>query len=517
VIFGQDQEPRVLNGFITEGNLFATTEVTSALFDGGMTYNNRAQLVPQLLAGQPRVVDTRPFTIRWRYKANAKWYDGRQITARDFRFTWQTIMAREGNTFRWDIVSRVGWEDIRAVRGNGKVVTVVFSKPFANWKASIAATGPLPQHALQGENFNQVWRNNVDNPKTGNPINNGPYILQSWQRGQQLTVARNPRYHGRKAYLSRIIYRFVPNTATQFQALRAGELNVLRPQFQLQIAEIKRDRRFRVQQGPEYVWEHIDFQQGPNGHAALKRRYVRTAIAAAINRRQIANTLFRPIIQNLPVLNSVMYKNFEAKYRANWSAIRFSQQRAIQILRANRCTGGPARPSASNNDIWTCPGVGRLEFRYTTNLGANARRALMFQIVQAQLRSVGIRVNADSVPGLQPRLSGSNWDIFNFAWVGSPTSPITYNNVYGCNRPQNFKNYCNQTVSRLLDRVAATVNDRQREAMIQRADRLIARDLPTIPMFAAPGFAINRTNVRSVLRNPTNASLFWNSGTWWVQ
>jgi ABC-type transport system substrate-binding protein len=222
-------------------------------------------------------------------------------------------------------------------------------------------------------------------------------------------------------------------------------------------------------------------------------------------------------VQNLPVLNSVMYKNFEPKYRNNWGAITFSQQKAINILRANRCTGGPSRPSASNRDIWTCPGVGRLEFRYTTNLGANARRALMFQIVQAQLRSVGIQVNADSVPGLQPRLGGSNWDIFNFAWVGSPTSPITYNNVYGCGRPQNFKNYCNQRVSRLLDRVAATVNDKKREALIQQADRLIARDIPTLPMFAAPGFAIHRTNVRSVLRNPTLASLFWNSGTWWVQ
>lgn len=518
VIFGQDQEPRVLNGFITEGNLFATTEVTASLFDSGMRYNHRAQLVPQLLAGQPRVIKQRPFTIRFNYKKNAKWYDGRQITGRDFRFTWQTIMAKDGNNFRWDIVSRVGWEDIRRIQGNGKRVTVVFNKPYANWKPGIAAAGPLPQHALSGQNFNQVWRNDVNNPKTGRPVNNGPYLLSGWQRGQQLTLVRNPRYYGRKAFLGRIVYRFVPNTATQFQALRAGELQVIRPQFQPQIDEIKRDRRFRVQQGPEYVWEHIDFQQGPNGHAALKRRYVRLAIAQAINRQQISNTLFRPVVNNLPVLNSVMYKNFESKYRNNWGGtVRFGQQRAINTLRQNGCTGGPARPTANSNDVYSCPQVGRLEFRYTTNLGVNLRRGLMFQILQQQLRSVGVKVNADAVPGLQPRLSGSNWDIFNFAWVGSPTSPVSYNNVYGCGRPQNFKNYCNQQVTRLLDRVAATVNDRRRESMIQQADRLIARDLPTLPMFAAPGFAVHRTNVRNVLRNPTNASLFWNSGTWWVQ
>jgi peptide/nickel transport system substrate-binding protein len=516
VIFGQDQEPRVLNGWITEGNLFATTEVTASLQDAGMRYNHKASLVPLMFQGQPKLIKAKPMTVRLTYKKAAKWYDGRPVTAKDLRFTWETVMAKQGNTFRWDIVSRVGFEDIRSIRGNGKTATVVFSKPYANWKP-LLATSVLPQHALQGENFNQVWRNDMDNPKTGQPINAGPYILQSWQRGQQLRLVRNPRYYGRKAYLAAIVYRFVPNTATQFQALRAGELQVIRPQFQPQIDEIKKDRRFRVQQGPEYVWEHIDFQQGPQGHAALKKRFVRNAIVTAINRQQVANTLFQPVVRSLPVLNSIMYKNFEAKYKANWNSIKFNQQRAIAILRANRCTGGPARPSAGNRDIYSCPGLGQLSFRYTTNLGVNLRRGLMFQILQAQLRSVGIEVKADAVPGLQPRLGGSNWDIFNFAWVGSPTSPIVYNNIYGCGRPQNFKNYCNRAVTRLLDKVAATLNDAQREKLIQQADRAIAKDIPTLPMFAAPGFAIHRTNVRQVLRNPTNASLFWNSGTWWVQ
>jgi peptide/nickel transport system substrate-binding protein len=516
VVFGQDQEPRILNSWITEGNLFATTEVVTSVFDGGMRYNHRADLVPLLIQGQPKLIKAKPQTVRFRYKKAAKWYDGRQVTAADYRFTWNTVMAKEGDRFRWDITSRIGWEDIKSVKGNGKTVTIVFSKPYAGWKP-LAGSGPLPAHALQGENFNQVWRNNLNNPKTGQHVSNGPYLLDEWRRGQQLQVVRNPRYYGKKAFLARIIYRFVPNTQTQFQALRAGELNVLRPQFQLQIQDIKRDRRFRVQQGPEYQWEHIDFQQGPQGHAALKRKYVRNAIVTAINRRQIANTLFRPIVNNLPILNSTVYKNFEPLYKANWSRIKFSQQKAINILRANRCTGGPARPSRNNRDIYSCPGVGRLEFRYTTNMGANQRRALMFQIIQAQLRSVGIQVNADSVPGLQPRLGGSNWDIFNFAWVGSPTSPITQVNIHGCQKPQNFMNYCNQKVTRLLERVAATVDDKKRNALLQQADRLLAQDIPTLPMFASPGFAIHQSNVRQVLRNPTNASLFWNSGSWWTQ
>jgi peptide/nickel transport system substrate-binding protein len=520
VVFGQDQEPRTLNTWIVEGNLFATTEVYTSLFDGGARYNDKGQLVPLLMDGQPQIVKRNPFTTRFRYKAAAKWGDGTQITARDYRFLWQTIMAKEGENFRWTITSRVGWEDIRAVQGNGKVVTVVWTKPSALWKV-LAGSGPIPMHALQGENFDQAWRNDVLNPKNKRQVGSGPYLLDSWQRGQQLTVVRNPNYWGKKAFLQRIIYRQVPNTQTQFQALRAGELNVLRPQFQIAIQEIQRDRRFRVQQGPEYSWEHIDFQQGPQGHPALKKQFVRKAIVTAINRQQIANNLFRPVIDKLPVLQSVVYKPFEGKYKSNWNTgatrIVFSQRNAIQILRSNGCTGGPARPTASNRDIYSCPEVGRLEFRYTTNMGANERRALMFQIIRQQLLSIGIQINADPVPGLQPRLSGSNWDIFNFGWVGSPTSGLTYVNIYGCGRPQNFKQYCNQQVTRLLDQVTSSVDEARQDALLNQVDKLLVRDIPTLPIFASPGFAIHRTNVRGVLRNPTNASLFWNSGSWYLQ
>ena len=50
VIYGLDQEPKVLNTYITEGNLFAASEAVEPLLDGGMEYNNRGTLVPVLFA-----------------------------------------------------------------------------------------------------------------------------------------------------------------------------------------------------------------------------------------------------------------------------------------------------------------------------------------------------------------------------------------------------------------------------------------------------------------------------------
>jgi peptide/nickel transport system substrate-binding protein len=513
VVIALDQEPRTLNGWITEGNLFATTEVTTPILDSGLRYNNRAQLNPLLFAAQPTVVRANPLTIRFRYKPAAKWSDGRQITGADFRFTWQTVMNQQ-----WDITSRTGWEDIRSVAVRGKTVTVVFKTRYAAYRP-LLGSAPLPRHALVGQNFNQAWRNGVVNHNAGDrPIGSGPFLFQRWTRGQEIVLTRNQRYWGRNAFLASMVYRPIPVTQTQFQALRAGEVHLLRPQPQIQIAEIARDRRFRVQRGPAYIWEHLDFQQGAQGHPALKRRYVRQALIRGINRRQIANALYRDTVPNMPDLHSVVYKNFEALYRPNWNirANRFNQRAVIQILRSNGCTGGPARPTAGTDLVWTCPQVGRLSFRYTTNMGANQLRNLMFQIIQQQLRSVGIELRGVTIPSLTPFLQNRDWDIFNFAWVGSPTSPILQENLHGCGGDQNYMGYCNRAVTRLLQQAKSQLNDRRRNALLQRADQLMARDIPTVPMFAQPSFLLHRTALRGPLRNPTQASAFWNTSNWWL-
>jgi peptide/nickel transport system substrate-binding protein len=512
VIVALDQEPRTLNGWITEGNLFATTEVTSPIFDSGMRYNNRAAYQPLLFTGQPRIIRNRPLTVRFTYRRNARWNDGRQITGADWRATWQTVMNRN-----WDITSRTGWEDISRVQVSGKTVTVTFRVPYAGWR-QVIGSGPLPAHAIQGQNFNQLWRDGVVNPRNNNrPIGSGPFLFQSWQRGQQIRLARNQNYWRRNAYLAGIVYRPIPVTATQFQALRAGEVHLLRPQAQIQIAEIRRDNRFRVQAGAAYIWEHIDFQQGPQGHPALRQRYVRQAIIRGINRPQIAGALYANIVSNLPVLHSVVFKPFEPQYRANWRNWGFNQQDAIRRLRAANCTGGPTAPAANNRNVWTCPGgAGRLSFRFTTNMGANQLRAHTFQIIQRQLMSVGIELRPDPIPSLTPRLQNRDWDLFMFAWVGSPTSSILQENLHGCGGDQNYMGYCNRAVTTLLQRAKNTPNNAQRTVILNRADAQMSQDVPTVPLFAQPSFLISRTIVQGPLRNPTQASAFWNTQNWWM-
>jgi ABC-type transport system substrate-binding protein len=60
----------------------------------------------------------------------------------------------------------------------------VTRKPFAGRKTLFGQ--PLPAHALQGEDFNKVWLNDLNNPKTGEPLRH--------QRGLRTQVGRGPSF-----------------------------------------------------------------------------------------------------------------------------------------------------------------------------------------------------------------------------------------------------------------------------------------------------------------------------------
>jgi peptide/nickel transport system substrate-binding protein len=514
VVIGADQEPVTLNFYLTEGNSYTTALAVNPMLAPGMVYDQNAKLVPLLFDGQPKLLKANPLTVTFKYRASAKWSDGRQLTGRDFLATYRTIMDP-----RWDITSREGWEDIASVKPSGKRVTVTWKKgrSYAAWDALVGNTSPMPAHKIAGKNFNDLWRDSLD-------IASGPFRFVSWQKGTQLVLARNNAFTaGPKSRLDRVVFRYIPSTPSLFQALNSGEIDATEPQPQLQIVDLRKNSRFKVQSGPGYFWEHMDIQFGPKGNPALRKKYVRQALITGINRAQIRQALYiSPGLvasaKELPVLQSHLFKPFEPSYEPNWARWSFSQRNAIAILEKNGCTGGPDQPSASNSKIWSCPGVGKLSFRFTTTSG-NQLRALTFEIAQKQLKSVGIEL----VPRFGPSgtvfgqiLPSGDWDIFMFTWQGSPTSSATSFGLYGCGGDQNYMNYCNTKVSKLLQKAQFTPDPKARAEMLNRAEAIMAADVPSVPMFVRPGFLINNRRVSGTIINPTNQGSTWNVQTWRV-
>ncbi len=506
VVFIHEQEPPTLRGGWVDNNLLATGLVTNNIWYGGQIYDSTATLRPRLFEAKPKIVRTRPQTISFEYKASAVWSDGKPVTCEDWKATWRVfvnprVQRRESGGLRGHQV----------VTCSGKAGTIVFARPFAAWE-SLVSGGVYAAHVVRGRDMNRMFSDSI-------PVSSGPWKFQSWQRGVQLSLVKNPRFKAGPAMkLDRVVFRYILDTNARFQAMKAGEGHLMEPQPQLQIADIVNDRDFKVQRSPEYAFEHIDLQLGPRGHPALKLAYVRQALVTGINRPQLANALFATIAPGLPKLDNLVFKPFEKRHLpAAFQEVGLQPEQGHQhpegqgLHRRARTS-----PSATNTAIFSCPGVGKLAFRFSTTAG-NQLRLLTFEVIERQLKSAGIQL----IPRFQTAgtlfgstLPSGDWDLIMFTYGGGPDSKITSNTLYSCGGDQNYGNYCNRKSTALFDAATREFDVAKRHALLNQGDALLAVDLPSIPLYTRPKFVISTDRVSGPVLNTTSEGTPWNVSAW---
>jgi peptide/nickel transport system substrate-binding protein len=497
-------EPPSLNLHLGKGAPESTAIVSdqvlaSAYHDEGPA----GRTVPYLAVGEPRIT-AGSFSVTYTIRRSARWSDGVPVTARDFVFTWQ-LLAR--SKFAIPPETRELYNKIaRAKILSPKRARFVFREPLPGWKGLFAPV--LPHHALAGEDFDEVWRDRIDNPKTGSPLASGPFIFESWNRGSRLTLARNRNYWKRKAYLDRLDFRFLlPDFGAQIRAVRAGQVDLIQGVGNVPLDYLRSSPGIRFQSGLTFLFEHIDFQLGSKGHPALRKRFVRQAIAHGIDRKSLTTFLYRALAPGLKTDQSAIYLPFQRAYRPHWQRWSFSPPTALRLLREHGCRRG-------DDGIFSCQGQ-RLSFRFLSTAGSPLRERT-FDFVQPQLRRIGIElVNAFGPRELVLRivLPSGDWDLALFSWSygGDPAALV---DVWGCNGRYNMIGYCNTKVTTLFRRAASEMRMSERPPFLNKADALMARDLPTIPLFVRPGYVIHRSRIRNVVWNPID--VLWNAQDWWI-
>lgn len=507
VVFGHEQEPAILNPALTEGNLFATNIVTRTILMGAYLVTPEFEYVPELIDGEAEAEggeDGEPFTVTWTVREEAAWNDGTPVSADDFEFTYQAIMNED-----FDIVSRDGYDLISETEVvDDKTWRATFSEPFAPYRTLFGTIPVLPAHVLEGEDLNEVWNDGVVDPETGDPIANGPFQFEEWERGQHITVSRNENFWDEPANLDEITFRYIEETPTLVQQIRGGEINMFDPQPQVDLIEqLEAIDGVEVQSEAGPQWEHIDFNFD---NPALANRYVREAIIRGIDREAIVEQLVRGVNPEAGVLQNAIFVENQAPYEPHWDIYEYDPEEAVSILEENGCTRD------SDDDVFECDGE-ELSFRYVSTSG-NERRELMFEIVQAQLSEIGVELEADfSEPAqsLGTQLPEGDFDLINFGWVGSP-DPFGGDTIFQCDGDLNYMGYCNEEVTDLLAANTQILDEDERWATYNEADELLADDIPLIPLFQTPQVLAYEDHIGGIRVNSTQWGPTWNASEWFV-
>ena len=160
--------------------------------------NVTGDLATEFLCSDDGLVWT--FTIR----DDAVFSDGEPCTAEDVAFTIDRVA--HGDTSQADL-SMVD----AAVALNDRTVELRLSRPHNALLYTLAVLGIVPAHAY-GDGYGSA------------PIGSGRYLLERWDRGQQVVLAANPSCRRRPA-MERVVVVFMEEDAA-LAAVRAGEVDL---------------------------------------------------------------------------------------------------------------------------------------------------------------------------------------------------------------------------------------------------------------------------------------------------
>ena len=291
----------IYKGLISENGL--TGELEPALAESWVLSENKKRII---------------FTLR----SELKWSDGKPLTADDVIFTYQDIYLNKKIPTVYRDFLRIGssgaFPSVQKI--DRRRVEFILPEPFAPFLRYIEKLKILPAHALRdtilstdGDGkplFLSTWNTNTQPQKI---ISNGPFKLANYIPSQRIILEKNPFYWRNDSagnslpYIDKLIIQIIPSTDNQLIRFRSGELDSIGvdPEaFQLLKREEERGKYKIYNRGAlGYRFVGFNLNQAKNSEGKpllnpIKSRWFnnlafRQAVAYAINRQQINNTIYR--------------------------------------------------------------------------------------------------------------------------------------------------------------------------------------------------------------------------------
>jgi peptide/nickel transport system substrate-binding protein len=387
------------------------------------------EIQPELATAYEGAADGLTWTFVLR--EDAKFSDGEPVTAADAAFTINGIKANEAAELDLSSVKE-------AVATDDYTLEVRMERPDNTLLYSLAVMGIVPEHAY-GSDYGSA------------PIGSGPYMLEQWDRGQQVILKANPDYYGEAPIIKRVVVLFMEEDAS-LAAASSGEADVAYTSATLAasvpegytLLDVKtvdsRGISLPCVPAGSPAADQGDGVEYPVGNDVTSDIAIRRALNYGVDRDSMIES----------VLNGYGTAAYSVASGTPWisedSTVGYDTQKALDLLDG-------AGWLAGDDGIRSKDGV-RASFDLYYSAGDSVRQALANDFAN-QAKALGIEVN----------VKGASWDDIYpheyeqpVLWGWGSNSPIefyelTYSTGWG-----NFSSYSNADIDKLLEEGIAQID-----------------------------------------------------------
>jgi peptide/nickel transport system substrate-binding protein len=516
-----DQDIATWNLTNADGNHYPTAQMLAGIVPSTGYGGPDVQAYPNLdlLAEPPRMTDDDPQTMVYTIRPEAVWSDGTPISADDFIYIWKTHNLRDCP--QCEIFSETGYDIMESVVGSddGKTVTVTLEegRTYADWLANFGALYPahIAAESAGVDSFEELdtpeefLASYVAFTETQPTWSGGPYMIESYEEGQQLVVVPNQSWYGNvKPSLDKIVYKIVTDQSSVVPALRNGELDAGDPQPNLDIVTQLQDLPgFYVNLQAGASWEHIDFNLDS---PLLKDPALREAIFRAVDVQAIIDRTVgtyypdaKPLYNHNFLPGTTHYTDVVTSTGAGAGDI----DAAKEVLTDAGYQGVGTELTTPDGDPVT------LRFVHTEN---NVNRQTTAELVQHDLAELGIGVEIIPTASLGRSLVSGDYDIIVFAWVGSPFVIGGADQIWGKGSGSNYGNWVNDEADALIKEAQSVALGDLAAAseLLNQANEIMAEDYYVLPLFQRASLQICRDTIANLRPNTTSSGPGYNVQEW---
>ena len=462
LVIGSTQVPRHLNGAVQSG--IATALPSAQIFASPLRYDDAFNPQPYLAESYEVSEDGLSVTLKL---ADAKFHDGKPVTSADVAFSIETVKANHPFKTMFEPVESVETPD-------EKTAVIKLSKPHP---AILLAMSPallpiLPKHVYgDGQDAKTHPANNA-------PIGAGPFKLEEYRPGEQITLVRNEDFFLEgKPYLDKIVVRIVKDPNALLIAMENGETDMY--PF---VAGSRDIRRLEKADGVS-VTDKGYAAIGPINWLAfntVKAPFddvrVRQAIAYAVDRDFITKALMGGVSapQRGPIIESSPF--FDASVETY----------DVDIDKANALLDEAGLTATDGT---------RAKVTVDYIPGPAEQQKNVAEYLKSQLKKVGLDVEVRSAPDFPTwakRVSTGDFDMTMdvvFNW-GDPVIGVHRTYLSSNIKPgviwSNTQGYENAKVDELLNAAAVETDQEKRKALYAEFQQILSKDVPIYYINATP-------------------------------
>ncbi len=405
-----------------------------------------------------------PLTYVFHLRHGVRFHDGRPLTSRDVKWTFDSIAdgsIRTPKASTYKFIDRIDTPDD---------YTAIFhlKEPYATllWNLSDGAIGIVPYGS--------------STELTTTPIGSGPFKFVRASQDKEVVITRNDDYWGTRARVPNVQFLVVPDTITRALELRKGSADVaINALTADMVGALQREKSLVVQVSPGTMYQYITLNlRDP----ILKDVRVRQALAYAIDRQTIIHNLQRDL--TVPAASVLPPEHWA--YDPNVRKYDYDPQRARKLL-----------------DEAGYPEHNGVRFHLTMKTSTEEETRLLAAVLQEQFATVGIALDIRSFEfaTFYADVQKGAFQLYSLRWVGNEDPDIFEHIFHSASFPPKRANrgyYSNPKVDALIDEGRRTVDQQKRKEIYAQLQQIVAEDLPYINLWYRDNVLIHSRRVSNV-------------------